>query len=463
MKFSPETLWAHLQPHLPSQAEAQLCVAFSGGLDSTVLLVALSHQLRSRRDFRLRAVHIDHRLQSASAQWTQHCFDLARTLDIDCVARQVSIDTEAEEGIEAAARTARYRALSEMLNPGEILLTAHHADDQLETVLLALARGAGLAGLAAMSPCQSFAHGTHVRPMLPFTRDEIEHWARSHSLAWISDPSNMNAQFSRNLLRSEVTPSLKRRWPSIARTASRSASHLADAESLLDELAMVDQREAQAGSCLRIASLASMSSARRRNLLRYWLRERGARAPSTRKLFALEQDMLNAADDRNPRVTWDGFEVRRYRGLLYAGPSSPRPAVLHHFEWKWRDPLELGNGLGRLRVAPSSTRGLDEARLPAKLRVEFRQGGERLQPSGRAHHHELKKLLQEASVLPWWRKYVPLIWSGDALVAVGDLWIAEEFTTQTPTRAVEIVWERRPSIFSADDSSAELVPHKKHQ
>ena len=452
MKFSPDALWANLQPHLPQQ-HVELCVAFSGGLDSTALLVALNDRRCRFADLRLRAVHIDHQLQSASAQWAQHCFELARTLDIECIVRRVTIDTRAQQGIEAAARTARYQAISEVLNPGEILVTAHHADDQLETMLLALARGAGLPGLSAMDACQPFARGFHVRPMLAFTREEIEAWARDRSLTWLTDPSNANVRFSRNVLRAEVTPGLQRRWPSIARTASRTANHLAEAASLLDDLAVMDLREAQAGQCLRVACLASMSSARRRNVLRYWLRERGARAPSTRKLLALEHDMLNAADDRIPRVAWDDFEVRRYRGLLYAGPASGAFDRANQFEWEWGNPLELAHGLGRLRVKPSLTRGLDESRLSARLRVEFRRGGERLQPSGRAHHRELKKLLQEANVLPWWRKHVPLIWSGDALVAVGDLWMADEFTTQTPGRAIEIVWEERPPIISDEHSS----------
>lgn len=453
MKFSPDALWANLQPHLPPNAGIELCVAFSGGLDSTALLVALNERRRELPEFHLRAIHIDHQLQSASKQWAQHCVEIARTLDIDCIVRQVTIDLRAEEGIEAAARAARYQAFSDVLNPGEILLTAHHADDQLETMLLALARGAGLPGLSAMDACQPFARGLQVRPMLPFTRAEIEAWANDRSLTWLCDPSNVNAQFSRNMLRSEITPNLRRRWPSIARTASRTASHLAEAASLLDDLAMLDLREAQVGPCLRVASLATMSSARRRNLLRYWLRERGARSPSTRKLLALEHDMLNAAGDRIPRVDWDDFEVRRHRGLLYAGPASREFDSAHQIVWDWRNPLDLADGLGRLRIEPSSTRGLDESLLSAQLRVDFRRGGERLQPSGHAHHRELKKMLQEARVLPWWRKRLPLIFSGNALVAVGDLWIADEFTTQTPGRAMQMVWEARPPIFSVEDSS----------
>ncbi|MFL6575488.1 MAG: tRNA lysidine(34) synthetase TilS [Povalibacter sp.] len=450
MSFTPAALWNQLESHWPTPACSDVLIAFSGGLDSTALLAAIVEESRER-GVRVRAIHIDHQLQAASGEWSRHCIDFARALNVECTAVQVAVDLNSEDGIESAARKARYDVLRKWLRAGEILLTAHHADDQLETIVLALTRGSGLAGLSGMPACRPFAEGWHVRPMLPFTRDEIESWARANSLTWISDPSNDKDEFSRNLLRNRVTPALRERWPSIAKTASRSARHVAEAASLLDEFASEDFLKAALGSCLRVNVLTHMSAPRRRNLLRYWLRHHGARLPSARKLVALEHDMLRAAEDRLPKVQWDGFEVRRHRGLLYGTWARANAAGPSSFEWHWREPLALGTQLGELRMQRASLKGLDELRLATTLRVEFRQGGERLKLIGRNHHHSLKKLLQEAGVLPWWRNRLPLIWNDDALVAVGDLWVADEFAASVPNTGLAITWERRPPILAVMD------------
>jgi tRNA(Ile)-lysidine synthase len=181
--------------------------------------------------------------------------------------------------------------------------------------------------------------------------------------------------------------------------------------------------------------------------MRYWLREQGIRAPSTRKLEALEYDLLHAADDRQPGTHWDGVEVRRYRGLLYANPALPQESALQPLMWNWREPLELGQGLGRLTLCRSTAQGLDESQLPERLLVNFDHDGVRLHPQGSVHHRELKKLFQESGVLPWWRRYVPMIRNENALIAVGDLWIAAELSVSTASSA-RIVWEERPPIFA---------------
>jgi tRNA(Ile)-lysidine synthase len=455
MSFSPQALLLDLRVHLPAEASGQLCVAFSGGLDSTVLLHALSLVRGAQSAFEVRAVHVDHGLQSLSGEWAAHCVQAARKLDIECAVAEVTVDRDAQEGIEAAARAARYAALNARLRPGETLLTAHHADDQLETLLLALARGSGLIGLSGMPPLQTVGEGWHLRPMLAFTRAEIETWARERALAWISDPTNDSARFSRNLLRSRVVPALEDRWPAIARTATRSAAHLREAATLLEEFAQLDLRVAAAGPCLRVAEWMRLSAARRRNVLRSWLRRQGVRAPSTRKLLALEHDVLNAAEDRLPQAQWDDCEIRRYRGLLYAHARLPVPRFDQSIEWDWSTPLELGQGLGRLVARRGAAQGLDEARLPRRLHVDFRREGAKLKPVGRAHHHRVKKLLQDSNVLPWWRSQLPMIRNDDALIAVGDLWIAAQFSTGAPHRAVEIVWEDRPPIFAVDGGASD--------
>lgn len=449
--FSPSGLLASIQRHLPADASGKLCVAFSGGLDSTVLLGALTIAVRDEPYYRLRAIHIDHQLHEHSPQWHQHCAQFALSAGIPLVLERVSVALDSDEGVEASARAVRYEAFRNLLEPGETLLTAHHADDQLETVLLALMRSAGVHGLAAMPVCQRLGQGWHLRPLLGFTHAELEAWGRAEQLSWITDPSNDNRHFNRNYLRHEVIPALQRRWPGAAHSAVRSARHLAEAGGLLDAVAATDLAGAAAGPCLRVVALVSLDEPRRRNLMRYWLRTRGARPPSTRKLLALEHDMLEAQEDRLPCVDWDGFEVRRYRGLLYGGaqlPFSDVPEIPRDWtqDWEWSAALELPGGLGVLYAQTGEGAGLSLSKLPRRLRVGFRQGGEALRPAGQAHHRKLKKLLQDADILPWRRSHLPLIHVGDELAAVGDLWIAEEFAAHAGEASMKVVWEGRPQV-----------------
>lgn len=451
MSFSPPELLACIQRHLPATASGRLCVAFSGGLDSTVLLRALTIAVRDEPRHQLRAIHVDHQLHEHSPQWQQHCAQFALSSGVPLVSRRVSVASDSDEGVEASARTVRYEAFRDLLEPGEALLTAHHADDQLETVLLALMRSAGVHGLAAMPACQGLGQGWHLRPLLGFTHAELEAWGRAEQLGWITDPSNDNRHFNRNYLRHEVIPALQRRWPGAARSAVRSAGHLAEAGGLLDAVATADMAGAVVGPCLRVAALVSLDEPRRRNLLRYWLRTRGARPPSTRKLLALEHDMLAAQEDRLPCVDWDGFEVRRYRGLLYGGPQLPLSDALEipcdwTQDWEWSAGLELPGGLGVLYAQTGEGAGLALPKLPRRLRVSFRHGGEALRPAGQAHHRKLKKLLQDADILPWRRSHLPLIHVGDKLAAVGDLWIAQEFAAHAGEAAMKVTWEGRPQL-----------------
>ncbi|HEY6643999.1 tRNA lysidine(34) synthetase TilS [Povalibacter sp.] len=447
MIFSPATLLAIVRSHLPAAASGRLCVAFSGGLDSTVLLAALAQGVRDDSSYTLRAIHIDHDLHADSSRWSQHCAAVAQRLGVDYVSRTVSVARDAGAGLEAAARDARYAALREHLRPGDVLLSAHHADDQFETLLLALLRGAGLAGLAAMPVSREFHPGWHLRPLLDFTRSALEDWATSQQLVWIADPSNDSRRFDRNFLRQDVIPLMRSRWPAASQSAARSASHVGEGLALMDEQAQTDLATASAGPCLRVDVLSGLSVARRRNLLRYWTRLRGARAPSTRKLLALEHDMLVAQEDRLPVTQWDGFEVRRFRGLLYAESTREWSAdAAAPVAWDWSRPMTLPDQLGVLCAQDVRGSGLSRALLSSTLRVEFRHGGEVIRPAGQRHHRSLKKLLQDADILPWWRSRLPLLWMGDQLVAVGDLWTADEFAAREDDEGVQVIWQGRPPI-----------------
>lgn len=439
--FSVEALSSQLRS-LGIADDARLCLAFSGGLDSMVLLHSLARIRRERGRAGLRAIHIDHQLHSSSARWRTHCESVASELQVPFTAAVVHVD-RALGGVEAAARKARYDALRERIQPGEVLLTAHHADDQLETLLLALVRGAGVRGLSGVVADQAFGPGRLIRPLLAFTRAELEAWARSERLTWIEDPSNENVDLDRSFLRSRVAPALRERWPAVAHSAARSAAHLAEAEALLRAVAEEDLSALRAGERMDAARLARLDRARRRNALRFWLRERGARAPSTRKLAAIEHDLLTAGEDRTPCVAWDDVELRRYRGLLYL-ERRRTPSVLRELTWRTAGEIELPSDLGRLRLLPDPTGPVAATKLAPTLAVRFRSGGEKLRAAGHAHHRTLKKMLQDAGVPPWRRDRLPLVYSENRLVAVGDLWVADEFAAHTDDdHRARIVWERK--------------------
>lgn len=453
--FSPRELQTRLQAKGERGAllppDAAVCVAFSGGLDSTVLLHSFARLARESERYRVRAVHIDHGLHTDSALWREHCEREARALHVEFTSIRVDVTGIDELGLEAAARDARYDAFAKELRPGEYLLVGHHADDQLETVLLALMRGAGVLGLSAMQVYEPFARGALLRPLWDFTRAELEAWARAEGLQWLTDPSNDNHALDRNFIRHRVASALRERWPAAAQTALRSTQHLQEAWRTLEQLAAIDAEAAVSDDCLSVSRLVLLNPERRRNLLRYWIRRRGARAPSTRKLAGIEHDMLAASADRMPCVAWDGWEMRRHRDWLYCEPQLPTFDTDQEIEWPHQVPLDLPAGLGTLRiVAPRADRrdALDTDKLPAMLTVRFRAGGETLRPAGHAIHHRLKKLLQAADILPWWRERLPLIYAGKQLVAVGDLWIAAEFATAPGATGSAIVWERRPGIVA---------------
>lgn len=451
--FSLNTFLAALSACQPEQANA-FCVALSGGADSMVLLDVMSEVRQHNPALQLRAVHVDHQLQVQSGEWAGQCVRTAAAMNIACEVLRVSVTGADEFGVEASAREARYAAFKSVLRSGEVLLTAHHADDQLETILLALARGSGVDGLAAMPSCVRFGSGWHARPLLGFTHESLHAWAMARSLKYIDDPTNTDTHFDRNFLRQKVVPMLKERWPSMARTASRSASHLAEAQALLDDWTEADYVLASVDDALSVDALRELPAPRRRALLRFWLQQHDVLMPSTRGLHALEHDMLQSAHDRVPEVHWWGAEVHRYRDLLYVEQPLSEWDVGAQLSWAWQSELQLPSELGSLQLSEASASviatggvaGVARERLPEILTVRFRDGGERIRLPGEKHRRALKKLLQESSVLPWWRERLPLLYAGDKLVSVADLWVSHEFAAKPQEAALQLVWQREQNI-----------------
>jgi tRNA(Ile)-lysidine synthase len=396
----------------------RLTVAFSGGLDSTVLLAALC---RLALPTPVRAAHVDHGLHPDSSTWSAHCASTAAAFGAEFVAARVTVDRSAGHGLEAAAREARYRALGELLAPGEWLLTAHHGDDQLETLLLRLLRGTGVRGLRGIVAFGPFAAGSLGRPLLDFTREQLRAQAVAWNLTWLEDPSNREPRHDRNYLRLQVLPALLTRWPSAAQHAQRLAEQMTEAEQLLDAMAADDGRGLAAPWHVPRAVLGALAPARQRNLLRYLLRAVGLGAPSARKLEELRTALLESHPGCRTLVRWPSGEGRVFREALYLGAplppgSPPEYAVRLGIGDRWAGPE------GRLAFVPAPEGdGLPESWLAEGLTLRFRAGGERLRPRGRRHHHTLKQLFQGSGVVPWMRSRMPLLFRGDALVAIGDL------------------------------------------
>ncbi|WP_339546432.1 tRNA lysidine(34) synthetase TilS [Pseudomonas sp. RA_35y_Pfl2_P32] len=391
-------------------------IAFSGGLDSTVLLHLLAQLAKTQALPELQAVHVHHGLQAAADAWPQHCQAVCDGLGVPLAVIRVQV--QAGASLERAAREARYEAFAQLIQVGDVLLTAQHRDDQAETLMFRLLRGAGVRGLSAMPVQRALARGYLVRPLLDVPRAELEAYAREHRLCWVEDPSNGDQQFSRNYLRQQVFPLLSRRWPQAAATLARSAGHLREAQGLLDELAQMDLAQAANAHefawlgypSLDLAALAGLSVARQRNALGHWLATL-TRLPDTDH-WSGWASLRDAAADARPIWRLVDGELHRANGRVWWLSGAGLPALAGTVPWP--DPLrELtlpGNGrLNLLGEAP-----------PGPLSVGYRQGGEAMQLPGRGHR-DLKRLLNERQV-PWFaRGRLPLLYCNEQLIAVANL------------------------------------------
>jgi tRNA(Ile)-lysidine synthase len=427
----------HLSAALAQLAPGAIVVAFSGGMDSSVLLHALA-QLPQARACGLRALHVDHGLHAASGQWARQCREFAARLDIacDCVVAQVEASGS---GIEAAARTARYRAFAEQLAGGDVLALAHHADDQAETVLLKLLRGAGPEGLAGMRPLRAFAGGSLWRPLLGVPRAVLREHAAAAGLLFVDDPSNRDLRLRRNFLRAEILPRLHQHWPQASTAIAHSAAWSAAAAAFIEDAAhaaLARIADADDGT-LRWRAWLELDDALRDPVLRLWLRRMELAEPTHVQLAELERQ-LREAGEHSPCVGWKGAEVRRYRERLYAmRPLRPLP---HEWSADWDGgPLRLPDA-SLLRLEPLAADGAT-LQPPPRLGVGYRRGGERLKPAGSAHTRELRLLLQEAGVPPWMRPRLPLIRLEGELIAVADLFVSAAGRELFDRLGARIAWK----------------------
>jgi tRNA(Ile)-lysidine synthase len=415
-----------------------MTVALSGGIDSVVLLHLL-HQLQKTQNFTLKASHVHHGLSKNADKWVKFCEKLCTKLSVPLDVHRIKLPQKKSLGIEGEARQLRYEKLLQAKT--DLVVLAHHEDDQAETFLLQLIRGAGVKGLSSM------AHFDDTRrlwrPLLNTSRIDIERYAKKHKLKWIEDESNQNIDFDRNFIRSKVLPILKNRFNHIIKVISRSSSHLAEAQHLLDDLAKLDLKSELKSihyiHKLKVKSLDKLSLSRAKNILRYWLEINGQMMPSKDLLDELLRQVLTAKKDATIKIQLSKeYEIRRYQDEIYIVPKNQQTHKKYEMIWAGESEIILPNGQ-KLTFKKVKGRGISLKFLrDQKLKIRNRQGGEFFKPDSKRPTKKIKQLLQESDLPPWEREFFPMIFIGEELAAVPNFGIDQKYQAAHKMSGLEV-------------------------
>ncbi len=415
-------------------------VAFSGGIDSSVLLHALI-KIKSRLTNRIGAIHVNHKLNKDSDEWQTHCKNICRDNDIEFKAYEVAEKPEKNESIEAWARSIRYQAFSEVCCDDDLVLTAQHQDDQAETILLQLLRGAGPKGLSAM-PKLMHKHNYYLgRPFLAFEKYELEAYAKNNNIQWVNDTSNVDTRFDRNYLRNSIFPSIKKRWPAAVKTLNRSSVHIGELVDQLNQKTQIDLNSIISSDCdvINIDGLKKFSYSEQKHLIRTWIDNNNYILPSEAILEQILKNVINCEEDKMPLVRWQNVDVRRYKNKLYIMESL---GEINNFETDWNIMNSIELDYGSLTASLEIGKGIKTQLINNNnVQIKFRKGGETIRPFKRNNKHELKKLLQEAEVLPWVRDKIPLIYINNELVLVSGFWVSNEYACLPEEKGWDISWD----------------------
>lgn len=435
-------------------------LACSGGPDSQLLLYLLADLGLAA----VRVVHVDHGLHPHSARWAEFCRRHCQELGLEFVLRRLEAPCPPGLSVESWARQQRYARFAELMDPGDMLLTAHHADDQAETVLAHLLRGSGPRGLSAMAALRPFAGGWHGRPLLDFGRDQIRAAVRARGIGFLEDPGNAERRFDRNYLRHEVLPGLRQRWPGLSASLARAARHQGALAALLDEVAAGDLAQLVLAdrSVLDVDRLQTLSPVRQANVLRHWLAGQSLPPPRAVHIEQILGGLVHSRRAAGPCVRWPGAELRRYRRCLYALRPLPPHDPGRCLDWDPARPVDLP--LGRLCLTPpggpsGGPSGDNETGADAEILVmreverrhwqlRFRRGGERIRLAGGRHHRRLKNLFQERGILPWYRDRIPLLYIGERLCAAPGIGISAEMAALAGEPAWQLRWQH-PGLLRA--------------
>jgi tRNA(Ile)-lysidine synthase len=426
------------------QAAPQILVGFSGGLDSTVLLHWLHTFIAKDR---LTAIHVNHGLSAHAKEWETHAIQFCAALGVTCHCESVRILSNGG-GIEDGARRARYAVFEQRLVVGGVLLLGHHQDDQSETMLYRLMRSAGPKGLSGMPVTRALGCGHLYRPLLSVSKLELTQYAVQESLTFVEDNSNSSDMYDRNFLRHRIIPILAQRWPDYRQRLTGAAAINLDAQELCRSLALEDLqslqvRKERGGLSLSLACFNELTAVRQRNVLRYWKLSNEHSGPNAKIIAEVLLSVINAKIDANPKVVYQDTEYRRFSNRLYMLDahrfSHAQTQAMDDFDWCHEDVVDVG---GHMQLAAASSLGSGLRVPPTRMfTVRLRKGGETCHPVGRTHSNSLKKCLQEFGVEPWWRDKIPLIFVGQELVAVADLWVCEGWQAKIDELGVKIHWQ----------------------
>jgi len=428
----------------------RVVIAFSGGVDSRVLLELSSIYQKTFPSIAVIAVHVHHGLSANADEWAQQCSTWCEQLGISFAVEKVTLDQSSSESLEKLARDARYQVLSQYLEAGDFLLTGQHSDDQVETFLLALKRGSGPKGLSSMAQIMPFRNAFIVRPLLSASRTDIEEFAHQQGLRWVEDESNTDLRFDRNFIRHEISPRLQQRWPSFSASVQRSALLCAEQEQLLDELLASQFSQAyRLDQSLDITFLENQTALLRARLIRMWLAELGLTMPSRKQLQLIWDEVAKAKHDANPRLILDSVEIRRYSGRLYAVKSVEDITNWSH-SISLNEPIQLPDRIGYMCLQTEENKladhemnsvgmlSLDVIQNVESLRVIFNPEGLVAHPVGRNHSRKLKKLFQEYNVPSWLRRRTPIVMDGENVVAVVGVFVDQKYQGQD----CEVLWSK---------------------
>lgn len=436
--LSDEYLYKFLTNKCPPPPKYWL--ACSGGLDSCVLLhLFFLNKKRIKQD--IGVIYVNHKLQKESKSWGSFCEKLCEIYNIDFLSLEITSLCPSKKSIEEWARDERYRLIKEQLVDNDILLTAHHLDDQVETFFLQALRGSGINGLSCMPYIKPFGSSYHVRPLLNFSRKELLQYAKTYSLDWCEDSSNLDVRFNRNYIRKLILPNIESRWPSYRKTISRLIGHQQELKLLLDEVAKEDINKTcdTKSMGIDISLIRKLSLPRKKNLIMLWIKQQKFKLPSSTHLARIISDIIDSSADKNPYVNWNGVEIRRYKNTMYAIEPFTTNSINKIYKWDLNKPLKLQSGL----LEASSVKGgglIKKSIIGSIVEVRYRKGGERIRPQNQNITKKVKKIFQEKNVLPWCRDKFPLIYINNKLAAIPGVCISEDFYANHNDDAWHIKW-----------------------
>lgn len=426
-----------------------IVIAFSGGIDSSVMLNIMCKK-RDKLKQSIEAIYIDHGLNDKSAEWGVFCSKECEKHQIAFKTIKIKEDCPKNSSIEAWARNIRYSLFVESMKKNDILLTAHHQDDQVETFFLQLLRGAGPQGLASMPIVKKIEHIFHIRPFLYFQRKEIIEYAHNHNISWLEDETNYDVKYQRNFIRHNVLPEISKVWPSYQQNILRTIKHQVEYKKILDEIAMIDIETVSTNNFnnLDVNLIKKLSVERQKNLIFFWLKKINLESPTSKHMDQIINTLINSDQEKSPCVNWNNTELRRYKTLLYA--SGLTNAYDSNFEINWDTASPLSIEGETLIAKETEGKGISKKSIKdAKIIIRYRHGGEKIYSNSLKQSKSIKQLFQEHNVLPWLRNKVPLIYINEKLAVVPGFCVDRNYLANKNETSLDIQWSGYKKVIQS--------------